>query len=126
MEIDRRAFFAGLGGVSAVALMSSEAKADALEHHMAFQLNAAVAKKFPTAAEVAEQIETRPTRRGVGNLFASSTGNVKRLPPMPERPTLLDLLQSTLQRNIQPCLTKRQSRDEQWNVGGDYPGVPAP
>jgi len=90
MEIDRRAFFAGLGGVSAVALMSSEAKADALEHYMAFQLNAAVAKKFPTAAEVAEKIDTRPTRRGVGNLFASSTGNVKRLPPMPEKPTLVD------------------------------------
>jgi hypothetical protein len=90
MEIDRRAFFAGLGGVSAVALMSSEAKADALEHYMAFQLNAAVAKKFPTAAEVAEKIDTRPTRRGVGNLFASSTGNVKRLPPVPEKPTLVD------------------------------------
>jgi hypothetical protein len=90
MEIDRRIFFEGLGGIATVALMSSEAKADALEHHMAFQLNATIAKKFPTAADVAAKIETRPTRRGVGNLFASSTGNVKRLPPMPEKPTLLD------------------------------------
>jgi len=93
MEIDRRAFFAGLGGLSAVAVMSSEAKADALEHHMAFQLNAAIAKKFPTAAEVEAQIDTRPTRRGAGNLFVAREGNVKILPPMPERPTLLDYFQ---------------------------------
>ncbi|HUA18232.1 MAG TPA: hypothetical protein VMB25_05770 [Bryobacteraceae bacterium] len=93
MEIDRRAFFAGLGGLSAVAAMTSEAKADALEHHMAFQLNAAVAKKFPTAAEVEAQIDTRPTRRGVGNLFVAREGDVKILPPMPERPTLLDYFQ---------------------------------
>jgi hypothetical protein len=90
MEIDRRTFFEGLGGIATVALMSSEAKADALEHHMAFQLNATVAKRFLTAAEIAAKIETRPTRRGVGNLFASSTGNVIRLLPMPEKPTLLD------------------------------------
>ena len=79
MEIDRRAFFAFLGGPAAVAAMSHEAKADALEHHMAFQLNQnkaneAKAKKFPTAAEIEAQIETRRNRRGVGNLFLSSTG----------------------------------------------------
>ena len=56
MEIDRRKLFAFLGGPAAVAAMSHEAKADALEHYMAFQLNAAIAKKFPTAAEVAEKI----------------------------------------------------------------------
>src|ERR1700691_4253514 len=90
MEFDRRAFIASLGVVSAAALMSAEAKADALEHYMAFQLNAAVAKKFPTAAEVAEKIETRATRRGGGNPFASPTGNGKRLPQMPEKPPLVD------------------------------------
>jgi hypothetical protein len=31
MEIDRRAFIAGLGGAATVNLMSDEAKADALE-----------------------------------------------------------------------------------------------
>ena len=112
MEIDRRVFIAGLGGATAVALMSSEAKADALEHHMAFQLNAAVAKKFPTAAEIADKIDTRPTRRGVGSLFAAPTGNVKRLPPMPEKPTLLDYFKSALQRNIESRAAERQSRDE--------------
>jgi hypothetical protein len=97
LEVDRRAFFASLGGAAAVAAMSPEAKADALEHHMMRLLDDAVAegggaakKKFPTAAEVEAQIETRRNRRGVGNLFTSSTGNVKLLPKMPEKPTLID------------------------------------
>src|ERR1700688_3404970 len=99
MEIDRRAFFAGLSGVAAVAAMADEAKAEALEHHMMLQLNvanqaganqAATDRKFPTAAEVEAQIETRPSRRGTGNLFVSNTGNVKKLAPLPERPTVVD------------------------------------
>lgn len=113
MEIDRRAFLATLGGPAAVAAMSSEAKADALEDFMMLQLNASTSvkpdsvasgKKFPTVAEVEAQIETRSFRRGVGDLFTSSPGvtfpmdaasrspvkNVKRLPPMPPRPTLAD------------------------------------
>jgi hypothetical protein len=99
MEFDRRAFITFLGGPAAVAAMSPEAKADALEHYMAFQLNQAKAneaakaggaKKFPTVAEIDAQIETRGNRRGVGNLFLSSTGHVTRLTPMPERPTLAD------------------------------------
>jgi len=96
LEVDRRAFFASLGGAAAVAAMSPEAKADALEHHMMRLLDEAASggdaakKKFPTAAEVEAQIETRRNRRGVGNLFTSSTGNVRILPKMPEKPTLMD------------------------------------
>jgi hypothetical protein len=96
LDVDRRAFFASLGGAAAVAAMSPEAKADALEHHMMRLLDEAASgggagkKKFPTAAEVEAQIETRRNRRGVGNLFTSSTGNVKLLPKMPEKPTLID------------------------------------
>jgi hypothetical protein len=100
MEIDRRAFFASLGGAAAVSLMSHEAKADALEDFMMQQLDESVArtqggggaaaKKFPKAAEIEAQIETRPYRRGAGNLFISTVGDVKRLPPMPAKPTLLD------------------------------------
>ncbi|MGA2716654.1 MAG: hypothetical protein ABSG41_26490 [Bryobacteraceae bacterium] len=99
MEIDRRLFIAGLGGAAAVSLMDSEAKADALEDFMTAQLDesvarnqgggAAGAKKFPTVAELDAQIETRAYRRGAGNLFASA-GKVKRIPPMPANPTLLD------------------------------------
>jgi hypothetical protein len=90
MEIDRRAFFASLGGAAAVAAMSSEAKADALEDHMLLQLNIANAQKFPKAADIEAQIDTRPYRRGAGNLFIAVTGNVKRLQPMPAKPTLVD------------------------------------
>jgi hypothetical protein len=96
MEIDRRSFFSSLGGAAAISLMDSEAKADALEEFMSEQLDDAVsnketpAKKFPTAAELEAQIDTRTYRRGVGNLFASPRGNVKKLEPLPANPVLLD------------------------------------
>ena len=95
MEIDRRAFFASLGGAAAVAGMDAEARADALEDYMSEQLdNGAPAttspeKKFPTVAELEAQIETRTYRRGAGTLFAGAR-NVKKLEPMPANPTLLD------------------------------------
>jgi hypothetical protein len=99
MEIDQKALFASLGGVEAAERLDSEAKADALEHHLMTQLQAAAPgdasnhgsqEKYPTAAEVEAEIETRPYRRGVGNLYLSLSGNVKRLPPLPAKPTLLD------------------------------------
>ena len=102
MEIDRRSFFASLGGVAAVNLMDSEARADALEHYMSLQLDNAAgqnqggAKKFPTVAELNAQIETRTYRRGVGTLFAQGR-NVKRLEPLPAAPTLLDFFKYRFQ-----------------------------
>jgi hypothetical protein len=98
MEIDRRHFIAGLGGAAAVKAMSYEAKAEALEAYMIQQLNAPTGnstsqtQKFPTAAEVEAQIETRSYRRGVGNLFLTTQPNakVKKLAPMPAKPTLVD------------------------------------
>src|SRR2546425_8333519 len=97
MEIDRRAFIASLGGAAAVAGMDSEAKADALEHYMEEQLDEQAAaiqgetpQKFPTVAEIEAQIETRNFRQGAGSLFASNRGNVKKLEPMPAKPTLHD------------------------------------
>ena len=39
MEIDRRALFQSLGGAAAVALMTPDQKADALEHYMEAQLD---------------------------------------------------------------------------------------
>jgi len=41
--------------------MSDEAKADALEHQLLAQTNPA--PKFPTAAEIEAQIDTRPTAK---------------------------------------------------------------
>ena len=99
MEIDRRAFFASLGGAAAISAMDSEAKADALEDYMSEQLDNAASgstpttsadKKFPTVAELDAQITTRDYRRGVGTLFANNGRNVKKLELMPANPTLLD------------------------------------
>ena len=99
MEVDRRAFFASLGGVAAVSAMDSEAKADALEAYLSDQLDDAVSappkgtgtpqKEYPTVAELDAQITTRNYRRGVGNLFAGGR-DVKKLEPMPANPTLED------------------------------------
>ena len=102
LEIDRRAFIASLGGAAAVAAMDHEARADALEHYAESRLDELAAQRgggagvqgqdqpFPTVAQIEAQIETRSTRRGVGGLFVSGRGNVKRLEKMPEKPTLLD------------------------------------
>ena len=103
MEVDRRAFIASLGGAAVVATMDHEAKAEALEHYMEEQLDAQVAansgqaEKFPTVAEIEAQIETRDFRRGAGSLFVSNRGNVKKLAPMPEKPTLKDFFELRFQ-----------------------------
>jgi len=101
MEIDRKKFFDSLGGPEAVASMDSEAKADALESHMMAELNRSktgdtawdhiTPEKYPTAAEVEAQIETRKYREGAGFLYVPRNGdNVKKLSPMPAIPTLQD------------------------------------
>ncbi len=99
MQIDRRAFFASLGGAAAVSAMDSEAKADALEAYLSDQLDDAVSapprgtgtakNEYPTVAELDAQITTRNYRRGAGNLFAGGH-NVKKLEPMPANATLQD------------------------------------
>src|SRR5206468_5797711 len=104
MEVDRRAFIASLGGAAAVSAMSSEAKADALEHYMEEHLDELVAQrggapangqpeKFPTVAEIEERIEKSNVRRGAGSLFASNRGNVKKLEKLPKNPTLVDFFE---------------------------------
>ena len=97
MEIDRRAFVASLGGAAVIKLMDHEARANALEDYSIEKLDEAVAQAqgqqptFPTVAELEAQIETRPNRRGVGGLFMGRGGeNVKRLPALPDKPTLMD------------------------------------
>src|SRR6185436_923487 len=104
IQIDRRLFIASLGGAAAMKMMSHEAKAEALESYMIQQVNgsgtaANGAKKFPKAAEVEAQIETRGYRRGVGNLFLNTQadGKVKRLEPMPAKPTFLDFFNMRMQ-----------------------------
>ena len=68
MKIDRRSFIAGLGGVAAVSAMSSEAKADALEHYMEDRLDAEVALQQGGAAPAnfrRSKRRSRPATTGV-------------------------------------------------------------
>src|SRR5690606_29987333 len=126
MELDRRKFIAALGGAAAVAAMSHEARADALEDALIAQLdpgaagtagNAGAGAGFPTAAEVEATITTRPYRRGVGNLFLDTTGaNVTRLPAMPEAPTLLDFFEHRFTRTRNHCF---QSANKARERGAD-------
>jgi len=92
MEIDRRLFFASLGGAAAVASMDHEARAEAMEHYLSDMLEDAddTKPKFPSRAELEADIETHPFRRGVGGIFVAGGSNVKRLQPMPAKPTLAD------------------------------------
>jgi len=80
MKLDRRDLFAKLGGVAAVAAMTHEARADALEHYMMLAAAgptgsvgsspasmpasmAADKKPFPTVAEIEAQIRRAPSAR---------------------------------------------------------------
>jgi len=106
MDLDPKAVIESLGGEGAVAAMSHEARADALEDYHIERLNAAVAarasgKVFPTVAEYEELVDKRGYRRGVGRLFTVNYNSkepnpdvsgmrVSRLRKMPEKPTLID------------------------------------
>jgi hypothetical protein len=108
MEIDPQEVVTALGGASVLDAMDPEARAEALECYLSAGLDAAMAAKMgaptrvSTVAELEAQIETRTFRRGVGSLFsvgaATPFGNplpgeaktVKRLAPLPAKPTLAD------------------------------------
>jgi hypothetical protein len=95
LDVDRRKFFASLGGAAAVAAMAHEARAEALEDYMAKQLDEPeqqdpAPEKFPTVAELEAQNSSRATRRGVGDVFTGRAGKVSKLQPMPAKPTLQD------------------------------------
>ncbi len=115
IKIDRRDFIASLGGAAAVALMSHEARADAIEHYMEDRLYAqaegtatggSAAAAFPTAAEVHAAIPTRHYRRGAGGLFvATQPGqNVVFLAEMSAKPTLLEFFEKRFMRTSNHCL----------------------
>src|SRR5690349_19655002 len=111
MNIDRRAFFTYLGGSAAVAAMSAEAKADALENYLTSRLvdsstegGGGAKPRPPTVAELDAQIPTRAYRRGAGKLFAAEKGTVPHLAPMPEKPTLSDFIRLRFQGSSEHCL----------------------
>ena len=106
MGLDRDKLIEKLGGEAKVGAMDHEARADALEDFMSAELEAAVYRREtpvqgPTVADLSRKIESRGFRRGAGNLFIHARSNkrpdedvtgltVKKLPPMPEKPTLVD------------------------------------
>lgn len=114
IQIDRRHFIASLGGAAAVKAMTFEAKAEALEAYMMQQLNSSAesgAKKFPKAADIEAQIETRGYRRGVGNLWLNNQpgGKVPKLPSMPAKPTFMDFFNLRM-RNTQNHVLQSANR----------------
>jgi hypothetical protein len=138
LSIDRRSFIAGLGGTTAVGLLSHEARADALEEALLAQLDtgqrAGAAKPstaaaqpapsgngnvtFPTVAEIEAEIPTRPYRRGVGGLFYNNgpTGKVEPLAKMPAAPTLQDFFALRFERTRNHCF---QSANKARQRGAD-------
>ena len=107
MEVDRKELVQSLGGEAAVAKMSHEARADALEEFQIAKLDAEVAVErktatFPTVAEHEALIDTRNYRRGIGKIFrqarqqggrfsdANAPRTVTRLSKMPQKPSLID------------------------------------
>jgi hypothetical protein len=104
LKADRKELIDSLGGDAAVRAMDHEARADALEDHLAKKLDVAVnrkAKEYPTVANHENAVDGRGYRRGIGRLFFHEHNNrslepdtdplkVPRLRPMPEKPTLVD------------------------------------
>jgi len=102
------------GSVAAGEAGSPQAQADALEDRQMAELNAAAIAaardpqrpdKYPTVAELEEQLTTRSYRRGTGRTLWNRTGGfVTRLPPLPAAPTLVDFFALRLPHTARHCL----------------------
>ena len=80
--IDRRAFFASLGGVTAVSLMSHEDRAEALEHYMSESLEALPvtggAQYFPDSASLRISLSSVKSETAFLNRWFSFSSSFKR------------------------------------------------
>ena len=81
MNIDRRKFFASVGGAAGVAALSHEDRAEALEHFMTDELD-----RTGFGQPGQSDVELKAPR-GTGNLF---TPKPEPFDPMPAKPTLID------------------------------------
>ena len=82
MDVDRRKFFASVGGAAAVAALSHEDQAEALEHFMTDELDRM--GQFGQPGSIPVELKAP---RGTGNLF---TPKPEPFGAMPEKPTLID------------------------------------
>lgn len=129
-SLDRRAFINSLGGAAAVAAMTHEARADALDDALGQKLGLGKPGETadmraesdsmkgvapPTVAELDAQITTHPYRRGTGSNFINTKGNVTHLTPLPAKPTLTDFYIHRFNTN-QHCL---QSANKAMQSGAD-------
>lgn len=86
--MDRRKFLASVGGVGALAVMSADEKADALEYAMEQELNTRVVKANICTTYGREV--TRPSGKS-GQYF--HMGHDPRLPLMSDKPTLIEFFE---------------------------------
>jgi hypothetical protein len=117
--LDRRDFIASLGGAAAVALLSHEARADALEDALmartlpaaalltAAGAAAASTAPLPTVAQLEAQVPDLPRRRGTGSLLFPGDADNGRLPllqKMPAKPTIPDFFALRFAQPRNHCL----------------------
>jgi hypothetical protein len=122
MQIDEAAFFEAIGGRAAAAVMSPEDQAEALDRYLIDSLND---PEYPTrlAAERGQtggyRLETGGTatlRSGGGTLFGDGVHLTAVLPPMPERPQLLDFFR--LRTSMPHVRHLLQSAEDARKAGG--------
>ncbi len=104
----------GSGTAASGEAATPEGRADAFERQQMAQLNAAAVaaaqdphrpERYPTMAELEEQLTTRSYRRGAGRSFWNRAGGlVTRLPPLPAAPTLVDFFALRLPHTARHCL----------------------
>ena len=89
MHVDRRKFFASVGGAAAVAAMGHEDRAEALEHFMAEQLDRG--GRFAAQGGAGQTPQEGPLPpRGTGNLFRPGA---RELEPMSDNVTLREVFE---------------------------------
>lgn len=103
ITIERRDFIAKVGGIAAFAAMSSDAIADEIEH----QLEGGMAQAQEAAAPAINRRRNSDYRRGSGRLFRVKD----ELPPMPDKPTLIDFFNYRFTNNRHCFLTAQNALD---------------
>lgn len=107
--IERREFIAKVGGMAAFTAMSADAVADEIEHQLENKMAQAEAQETPAAPAENNSNRRRNSefRRGGGRLFRVKGD----LPPMPDKPTLIDFFKYRFTNNRHCFLTAQNALD---------------